>query len=397
MPYSNKKFNQQINFLFQFFVISYLCLFVLSDCGHIEKASGKIGDGLHEKTDWKIMPSFKFDVLCFLNALTGDPYYLRYYQEEYDRIRPKLTERTEEALANLKRVIKDENRGIISAFLCLVFSATDDETLDDLLRTLKSSSPMKEDLKKTPYYSDSSWNVYVSVKEDLETVFRWLKQIRFESYWKDTILPKVEQKIALIEENLPKYNVIREDEALLGFALPSSRIFVYMLFYSQPHGIKITGTRFLTDVAWPFEIVLRNAVHEMMHPPYDLQNDKELRNVLNLLKEDRFLMDKVLNHNPAFRYNSFEGFVEEDCVQALEQVVNERLGIAVEARKRWKESDDGMHVFAVALYSMMKEENYNQKGETFRDFLIRMIGTGKIKPSQIEPVYNDFYHTESRR
>jgi hypothetical protein len=118
---------------------------------------------------------------------------------------------------------------------------------------------------------------------------------------------------------------------------------------------------------------------------------------LNLLKEDGFLMDKVLNHNPAFGYNSFEGFVEEDCVQALEQVVNERLGIAVEARKRWKESDDGMHVFSVALYSMMKEENYNQKGETFQDFLTRMLGTGKIKPGQIEPVYNDFYHTESCR
>lgn len=72
-----------------------------------------------------------------------------------------------------------------------------------------------------------------------------------------------------------------------------------MLYYSQPHGIKVAGTRFLTDVAWPFEIVLRNAVHKMMHPPYDLANNDELRNLLFLLKGDEFLMDKVLNHNPA--------------------------------------------------------------------------------------------------
>ena len=72
-----------------------------------------------------------------------------------------------------------------------------------------------------------------------------------------------------------------------------------MLYYSQPHGIKVAGTRFLTDVAWPFEIVLQNAVHKMMHPPYDLANNDELRNLLFLLKEDEFLMEKVLNHNSA--------------------------------------------------------------------------------------------------
>jgi len=185
--------------------------------------------------------------------------------------------------------------------------------------------------------------------------------------------------------------VIKEQESLLGFALPSNKITVYMLYYSQPHGIKITGTRFLTDAAWPFEIVLRNAVHEMMHPPYDLPNDNELQNTLFFLKKDDFLMDKVLNHNPAFGYNSFEGYIEEDCVQALEQMINEKLKIEREAHQRWKESDDGMHVFAVALYNVMKEENYNEKGELFRDFLVRMIRTGKLSPGKTKVIYDDFY------
>ncbi len=69
----------------------------------------------------------------------------------------------------------------------------------------------------------------------------------------------------------------------------------------------------------------------------------------------------MLHHNPSFGYNSFDGFIEEDCVQALEQVVNERLKVEREAHKRWQESDDGMHVFAVALYRSMKEEGFNQK------------------------------------
>jgi hypothetical protein len=170
-----------------------------------------------------------------------------------------------------------------------------------------------------------------------------------------------------------------------------------MLYYSQPHGIKVTGTRFLTDVAWPFEIVLRNAVHEMMHPPYDPANDPELKKTLDLLKQDQFMMDKIENHNPAFGYNSFEGYLEEDCVQVLEQIIDEKLNIEKEAHLRWKESDDGMHVFAVALYQTMKAENYNQKGDLFRDFLVRMIQSGKLSPGNTKKIYDDFYQSSEKQ
>ena len=32
---------------------------------------------LHTSTDWELKPSLKYDTLCLLNALSGDPYYLR--------------------------------------------------------------------------------------------------------------------------------------------------------------------------------------------------------------------------------------------------------------------------------------------------------------------------------
>jgi hypothetical protein len=377
----------------RFAIVILFSLVSLTSCSKTDKEPVQKKTGMHNTTHWQIEPSFRFDVLCFLNALTADSYYLNYYQDEYDKFRPKLTPVAQEALANLKRKIKDENQGIISAFLTLYFSATEDHTLDDMLKTLENSETMRKNLKQTPYYSEESWLIYESVREELKIIFQFLKDIQFESYWKETILPEVEQKIAGIEKDLPKYNVIKEQETLLGFALPSNKITVYMLYYSQPHGIKITGTRFLTDVAWPFKIVLRNAVHEMMHPPYDLPNDEELKDVLSFLKEDEFLMDKVLNHNPAFGYNSFEGFIEEDCVQALEQIINEKLNIEREAHQRWKESDDGMHVFAIALYNLMREENYNQQGELFRDFLIRMIRTDKLSPGKTKGIYDAFYST----
>lgn len=373
-------------------VIVILCGAVtLTSCGKSDKEPVEKKAEMHDTTDWQIEPSFKFDVLCFLNSATGDSFYLRFYQDEYDKFEPKLTQVAKEALATLKRKIKDEHQGIISALLTLYFSATEDETLDDMIKTLENSETMRNNLKQTPYYSEESWQVYESVREDLKIIFLFFKDIQFESYWEQNVLPKVKEKIASIEKELPKYNVIKEQESLLGFALPSNQITVYMLYYSQPHGIKITGMRFLTDAAWPFEIVLRNSVHEMMHPPYDLPNDDELQNTLSLLREDEFLMDKVLNHNPAFGYNSFEGYIEEDCVQALEQIINEKLKIEREAHQRWKESDGGMHVFAVALYNVMREENYNQKGELFRDFLVRMIRSGKLSPGKIREIYDNFY------
>jgi hypothetical protein len=188
-----------------------------------------------------------------------------------------------------------------------------------------------------------------------------------------------------------QFDVVPAIEMHLGRPLESNTITVYMLAFSQPHGIKITGTRFLTDVAWPFEIVVRNAVHEMMHPPYSQDGDSELAALLAALREDPFLMDKVENHNPSFGYNNLEGFVEEDCVQALEQLINEQLRIAEKPDLRWKQSDDGMHVFAVALYRLMKEENYPFADKGIRDFLVRMHKEGRLKPGAIERHHRAMY------
>ena len=102
-------------------------------------------------------------------------------------------------------------------------------------------------------------------------------------------------------------------------------------------------------------------------------------------------MDKVLNHNPSFGYNTFESFVEEDCVQALDQVTSEKLKIAIDPRKRWKESDDGMHDLAVALYSLMKKYKFSESREGFRNFMVRMIRSGELSPGKIRTLYELFY------
>ncbi len=376
-----------------FFSTFILIAFVLTATAMSENQKVMPVSKTHQVTEWSIVPSLAFDALCFLNVLTGDSFYVDYYKDEYAKFLPKLTPVAKTALANLKRKIKDENQSIISATLCLYFSATDDSTLNDLLATLAESSKMQAGLKQTPYYSDEDWRLYESVRTDLVTVIQFLREIKFEDYWRTTILPIEKARIDSIGGLLPRYNIIPSIENALGYPLPSNKITVYMLYYAQPHGIKITGMRFLTDVSYPFEIVVRNAVHEMMHPPVPSMDDSTVVAAIDLLSKDEFLMDKVRNHNPSFGYNLLPGFIEEDCVQALEQIIEEQLKIEREPHKRWKQDDDGMHVFAVALYQVMKREHFNDKHETFRDFLIRNIRADNLGPGQIKSLYDGFYQS----
>ena len=44
-----------------------------------------------DTTDWEIKPSLKYDALCFLNVMTGDEFYLTYFQKEYDKFKDILT------------------------------------------------------------------------------------------------------------------------------------------------------------------------------------------------------------------------------------------------------------------------------------------------------------------
>ncbi len=122
----------------------------------------------------------------------------------------------------------------------------------------------------------------------------------------------------------------------------------------------------------------RVAIHELLHPPYDLSKDGQLRKSLETLRADTLLMDKIVNHNRSFGYNSFESFVEEDCVRALDQIIGERFGIENDASRRRQEEDDGMHVLAAALYDLMKREKYDGRQENFRDFLLKAISSGKL-------------------
>src|SRR5580704_15144834 len=121
----------------------------------------------HASTDWELRPSLKYDAICVLNVLSGDPYYLHYYQAEYDHFHPLFTPKENAAFVQLKHVIKDEGGGIVSAKLALYYSVVNDETLPEMIRTARDSRSMQASLKKTSYWGDSGWKNYEEARPAL--------------------------------------------------------------------------------------------------------------------------------------------------------------------------------------------------------------------------------------
>lgn len=60
-------------------------------------------------------------------------------------------------------------------------------------------------------------------------------------------------------------------------------------------------------------------------------------------------------------------------------------------RRYWKEQDDGIHVLAVAVYSLMKQQHFLDNHEPFPVFLNRMIRSGALSSGRIEELNRAFF------
>jgi hypothetical protein len=365
-------------------------VFLVLCSGHLLPGKSQT-TGRHTTTDWELKPSLKYDTFCLINALSGDPYYLDYYQAEYDHFNPLFTPPERDSFRQLKAIIKDGDGDIISAKLSLYFSAAPDETLEQMIQTTRDSSRMHTVLMKTPYWSAQGWTVYENARPHLEIALKALQRVGFPQYWETNARPRIEKRITELSLTLPPYNVIPAIEDRLGRPLSSNRITVYLLAYSEPHGIKITGTQFITHVLYPFRIVLHNAVHEMMHPPYDA-SDPAIASAVEQLGRDPLIRDKVENHNKSFGYNSAPGYVEEDSVQALEEIVCEQFGVERNSQEYWKAQDDGIHILAAAIYVQYNRALHDNKTALpYPQWLVKAVHNGDLQGPKLAETTRGFF------
>ena len=334
-------------------------------------------------THWETRTSEGFDALCALNLLSGDTYYLEQYPQEALAFAAPRYAGARLAARRLKAAIKDEEGGIISAFLTLIFSGGPDSSLDSVLASARAPDKLYMSFRASAFWSEESWTLFRRVLPDVIISLDAMRQAGFHEDWRSLMGKGGSARAAALRAELARYDVLGEQARLVGHELQRGRIEVILLHYSRPHGIRIQGSRFLTNIGYPASIVLRNAAHEPLHPPYDAANPR-LVDAVGEFARDSLVVRVVRGHNPSLGYTTVTGYVEEDAVQALEQVVSERMGLAVPARKRWQEGDDGMHLLAAAIYHLILETRFSETGGRFETWFIDAVAAGHLNPAEVE-------------
>lgn len=335
------------------------------------------------RTQWRVRTSEGFDALCFLGPLSGKPFYADYYRDELAAFLPKLGAEAKAAIASLYEEA-DREKALLGPNLCTQLSGGPDGTLVELIAALKDADRViKPPLDVSPYALDAQeWSAFLARRPRVLTVLEGMRDAGFAAFRRGYVDARAATRLPALRQRLAGMDVIAPQERLLGRRFPDPSLEVILLYFSKPHGIKIQGQRFLTHLDYPDEIVIRNAAHEMLHPPFDMAGPTATL-ALATLNRDPLLTRVLAEHDPAFGYNSMEGILNEDTVQALEQIVSEALGVAKPTGERWRAADDGMHILAAALYGMLKADGYDRTGGDLEAWMTRAIRDGRLAPASI--------------
>jgi hypothetical protein len=126
-----------------------------------------------------------------------------------------------------------------------------------------------------------------------------------------------------------------------------------------------------------------------MHPPFRA-DDPVVRKAIELLGRDPLVLDRVAHHDPSFGYNTASGLVEEDSVEALEQIVSEQFGVGRNPRLYWYRQDGGMHLLAPAIYVSYKQA-LGQHPQPYSQWFVNAVENGQLQGSNLERAVGRFF------
>ena len=342
--------------------------------------------GGHTATTWSVEPNLALDALCFIPALTGDPFYLKYYQTEYDHFAPLLTPAVQQALTDIQTVVREHN-SLLSSTLIRLFLPLSPKTLDDLSKALDNPDSIR--LGAGLPADDETWLLILKHIPNLKIVIVWLQEVGFEQDYAEKFYPQILDRAGQLNQQLPAYNIVPVVEAALGEVLPSNHFTMYLAHYPLPFGIGLDANVSLFYSELPLTGIVDNSIHENLHL-LDIQK-KDLWEALSFLQKDDYYMNNFKIHDPNGGYMVYEEFLEEDVIEALDQYLAEQFNAAENPRTRWGDEFLGMHTLSPVLYTLLKQESYSPEVETYHNFLIRMVKEGKLKAGMIESANHQFY------
>ncbi len=334
-------------------------------------------------TQWSVRATPGLDMALLVGPLSGDPLVLRrdMYTDERAWADRNLGPAAKRALRRVRRIV-DDDQSHVTGYLALFFSAGPMKTLDDVVAQVAHPESQLERLEKDPNWAPEDTRRFRRLQNPLLTVLRAFVDLKLPALYKKWQAGAVARKVSALKTYLSDFDIIPLQEKLLGRKLDRT-IEVLVLAYNDPYGIRITGQRFITHHGYSNELVLRNAVHEMFHPPF-VRDNARLWTALTPLEKDPWMRSVVEDHDPAYGYRTFRGIVNEDSTRALDQLVSEQLGIARDMGRRVQHDDGGMHVLSAALYSLLKASGFASSGGRYEAWLIDAAERGMLSPENVK-------------
>jgi len=354
--------------------------------------------GERQESRWVIHPSLWFDAACLIPLLAGLPFYTsrhehdaRLWQERFASI---AGPQARDGVSVLREEVTNQAVKPLPAFLALWTSPAARpaggaaESLDGLIAAVAEANLLVSAMRDgSPHWNEADDRLFRSVRPALLAVLEGLRATGLADWWTEHAADDLGRRCGELSESFSAYDLVPLVEEHTGVSFDTRAVELCVLRWAAPHGIRVTGTRFLTDIRYDADQVLNIAVHELLHPPWPKGHPAKDR--LDALAADPFLAARFAGRDPAAGYNTWASYAEEDAAQALDQFLNTQLGRNTRGDPvtRWTEADGGMHVLALLLYDTLRRGGYDPAAGTYADFLARALPDASIWPRDLEARY----------
>lgn len=351
-----------------------------------------------------IRPSLWFDAVCLIPLLADLPFYTSRHEQDarwwQERFSSTAWQRARDGVAVLRREVAERAAKPLPAFLTLWTSPAAgpderaEESLDGLIAAVADPDLLAVAMReRSAHWTEADDRLFRSVRPALLAVLEGLRAADLAAWWTEHAEDDLSRRCAELREAYAPYDLVPLVEQHTAISFDARAVELCVLRWAAPHGIRVTGTRFLTDIRYRTDQILNIAVHELLHPPWP--NGHPVRDRLDALAGDPFLAARFAGRDPAAGYNSWSGYAEEDAAQALDQVLNEKLGRNTRSDPvtRWTTADGGMHVLALLLYDTLRRAGFDPATGSYADFLAGALSDAKMWPPDLEARYLELTKT----
>lgn len=342
---------------------------------------------MHEHTTWQVRTSVVYEAFGLLNALTGDPLAAAQYPAETARFGAGLSPRAQAALDRLA-AYRQQSGTALSAVLAHNFSAANPAGLDDAIALANDPAPLRRALAGS--VTRPEWDAFAAILPDVAAALEHLRGAGFEAYWQENLLPGLSVSAAETQAFVQGYNVVPVVEQYLGRPLPGDTVTLYLVYFQRPYGHRLTGTQLVSVPGISPTAQVQTVIHELLHPAID-SADADARRAAQRLAGNAFFRQAFEQRDARYPYNTWNSYVDENAVRALEQVICAQMGLP--QRWSWAGEDGGMHVLAPVLVDLMRAQNYPASGESFDAFFLRNVSDGTLLSlEQATAIYRQVVH-----